>query len=129
MKPHKLFVVLAVSGTALFGPVVLRCSPLSLLAAAEAAQPEPGTIVTVAGTGKAGYSGAGVHAPLAGLTGPVGIAIGAAGNLDGSDTSSCRVRKVAPDGTITTVAGTGQSGYSGDGGPATEARLSSAGFC
>jgi sugar lactone lactonase YvrE len=122
MKQHKL-VILAVFGTALFGSLTPRCSLLSLLAAAEAAQPEPGSIVTVAGTGKAGYSGDGGPATQAMLNTPFGIALDAAGNLYISDTNNYRVRKVAPDGTITTVAGTGQAGYSGDGGPATEARL------
>src|SRR5437879_1411473 len=74
MKQHQLFVVLAVFGTALFGSVIPRCSPLSLLAAAEAAQPEPGTIVTVAGTGKMGYSGDGGPATQAMLNTPRGIA-------------------------------------------------------
>jgi hypothetical protein len=123
MKQHKLFVVLAVFGTALFGPVTPRCSPLSLLAAADAAQPEPGTIVTVAGTGRAGYSGDGGPATQAVLNTPLGITLDAAGNLFIADANNYRVRKVAPDGIITTVAGTGKAGYSGDGGPATEAQL------
>ena len=75
MKQHQLFVVLAVFGTALFGSVIPRCSPLSLLAAAEAAQPEPGTIVTVAGTGKMGYSGDGGPATQAQIAGPQAVAV------------------------------------------------------
>ena len=58
----------------------------------------------------------------------IGAAIfDAAGNLYVSDSGGNRVRKIAPDGTINTLAGTGQAGYSGDGGPALQATLFGAG--
>jgi sugar lactone lactonase YvrE len=60
-------------------------------------------------------------APTAG--GPEGIALGADGSLYIADTYNCRIRKVTPDGTINTVAGTGTCGEGGDGGPASAARL------
>ena len=80
-----------------------------------------GRISTVAGTGVAGSSGDGGPAFQATLDGPTGLAIDHAGNLFISEGS--RVRKVAPDGQITTVAGTGVAESSGDGGPAIEAGL------
>ena len=82
-----------------------------------------GTITTVAGNGTQGYSGDGGPATSAELNYPYGVAVDAAGNLYIADTSNYRVRKVTPDGTITTVAGNGTEGYSGDGGPATSAGL------
>lgn len=60
----------------------------------------------------------------AGLTSPLGIAVDSAGNLFIADTGANRIRKVTPDGIMTVVAGNGSRGYSGDGGPATEAQLS-----
>jgi sugar lactone lactonase YvrE len=80
-----------------------------------------GTITTVAGTGLSGYSGDGGPAASAQLTKVEAVALDASGNLFISDES--RIRKVAPDGTITTVAGNGILGYSGDGGPATSAQV------
>jgi sugar lactone lactonase YvrE len=83
-----------------------------------------GTITTVAGTGDAGDAGDGGPATEATLNGPYGLAIDAAGNLYVADSAGARVRKIARDGTITTVAGTGVAGYAGDGGQATQAQLS-----
>jgi RHS repeat-associated protein len=80
-------------------------------------------IETVAGTGDYGYSGDGGPATAAGLASPRGIALGPDGSLYIADLANHRIRRVGPDGIITTVAGTGSSGYSGDGGPATAARL------
>ena len=80
-----------------------------------------GIITTFAGTGKGGYYGDGGLAAKARLTDPGGLAFDARGNLYVADYKS--VRKIDPSGTITTVAGTGQAGFSGDGGPATEAKL------
>ena len=54
---------------------------------------------------------------------PEGVAVDAAGNVYIADTLDHAVRKVTPDGVITTLAGTGTPGYSGDGGPANRARL------
>nr|MDP8943590.1 hypothetical protein [Actinomycetota bacterium] len=83
-----------------------------------------GTISLVAGNGTAGYSGDGGAATSAELHAPTDVLVDAAGNVFVADSLNDRVRKVDPAGTITTVAGTGVGGYSGDGGPATSARLS-----
>jgi sugar lactone lactonase YvrE len=82
-----------------------------------------GFISTVAGDGTQGYSGDGGPATSAQLDGPVGIAVDTAGNLFIADSYNARIRKVTPDGFVSTVAGDGNPGYSGDGGPATSARL------
>ncbi|MBZ5623596.1 MAG: IPT/TIG domain-containing protein [Acidobacteriia bacterium] len=82
-----------------------------------------GTITTVAGNGAEAYSGDGGSASTAQLNSPWGIAVDARGNLFISDSGNHTVRKVAPDGTISTVAGTGLAGFSGDGGAATGAQL------
>jgi trimeric autotransporter adhesin len=82
-----------------------------------------GNITTVAGTGSYGYSGDGGIATVAQLYGPRGVAVDASGNIYISELATNRVRKVDTAGIITTVAGTGSSGFSGDGGPATAAKL------
>jgi RHS repeat-associated protein len=84
-----------------------------------------GIINTVAGTGQAGYNGDNIPATQAKLAGPSGLALGADGSLYIAEILGHRIRKVAPNGVITTVAGTGTAGYSGDGGPATQAQLNS----
>jgi len=71
----------------------------------------------------ASYWGDGGPATDAALYLPLGVVVDASENLYIADTGNSRVRKVSPDGVITTVAGTGTSGYSGDGGPATKAQL------
>jgi uncharacterized protein (TIGR03437 family) len=81
-----------------------------------------GTITTVAGSGTAGYAGDGAAAASAQLSSPVGLAFDAKGNLYIADTDNNAVRKVA-GGTISTVAGTGHQGYTGDGGLAVSAQL------
>jgi uncharacterized protein (TIGR03437 family) len=86
-----------------------------------------GTITTVAGNGSAGYSGDGGPAPKAQLNNPTGIALDATGNLYIADSINYRVRRVSTDGTITTVAGNGGYGYTGDGGPATSAEMTAPG--
>ena len=83
----------------------------------------PGEITTVAGNGTAGYSGDGGAAISAELGSPSGVAVDSAGNIYIADTSNNRIRKVNTSGVITTVAGNGTPGYSGDGGPATSAEL------
>jgi uncharacterized protein (TIGR03437 family) len=82
-----------------------------------------GKISTVAGNGGAGFSGDGLRATSSSLNRPTGVAVDAAGNLYIADTSNHRIRKVLPDGTMITVAGTGAAGYSGDLGRATSANL------
>jgi DNA-binding beta-propeller fold protein YncE len=78
---------------------------------------------TIAGTGKAGFSGDGGPASNAQLDNPYGIARGPDGALYACDMGNHRVRRIDADGTITTVAGTGRGGYAGDGGAATAADL------
>jgi len=76
----------------------------------------PGIITTAAGNGTLGYSGDGGPATLREVNSPVGVAVDNAGNLYIGDYANSRVRKVnVATGTITTVAGTGVAGYSGDG--------------
>ena len=82
-----------------------------------------GTITTIAGTGEWGFSGDGGPAVQAQLAYPQGVAVDAAGNLFIADTWNHRVRRVDPSGIITTIAGTGERGYSGDGGPAAKAQI------
>ena len=93
-----------------------------------------GVITTVAGTGdsglqlRGGYSGDGGPAVLAQLDRPYDVEVDGSGNLYIADIDTYRIRKVdASTGIISTVAGTGVEGFSGDGGPAVEARLGSAG--
>jgi uncharacterized protein (TIGR03437 family) len=81
-----------------------------------------GKITTVAGNGQATSSGDGGPAAAAAVNSPSGVALDAAGNL--FIAADHRVRKVSADGTISTFAGTGQSGFSGDGGLAVNAQLS-----
>ena len=80
-------------------------------------------IGTFAGNNNFGFSGEGVPATQAALQGPTRVALDAGGNLYIADTTNNRVRKVAPNGVITTFAGAGAPGYAGDGGPATRALL------
>ena len=80
-----------------------------------------GTISTFAGTGTSGFSGDGGAATSANLHAPAGIDIDASGNVYFADGSNNRIRKVTPSGIISTFAGTGASGFGGDGGPATAA--------
>jgi len=82
-----------------------------------------GTISTIAGTGIAGFSGDGGSATSAQLDTPTGIAVDASGNVYIADSHNHRLRKVT-GGTISTIAGTGSAGFSGDGGAATSAQLS-----
>lgn len=86
-----------------------------------------GTITTVAGTGWPSFSGDGGPATKAELYGPIAVAVDGEGNLYITDTNNFRIRKVDKDGIITTIAGTGKAGYSGDGGPATSAQLTEPG--
>jgi trimeric autotransporter adhesin len=83
-----------------------------------------GTINTYAGNGVAGFAGDGGAATSAQLNQPAGLAVDSSGNLYIADSNNSVIRKVTPQGTISTVAGVGGTeGYSGDGGAATKATL------
>jgi hypothetical protein len=82
-----------------------------------------GKISRFAGTGQPGYGGDGGPADRAQLNRPRGIAADASGNLFIADSENDRIRKVDTAGVITTIAGTGARGSTGDGGPATAAQL------
>ena len=77
------------------------------------------TVTTVAG----GYFGDGKPATSASLAQPMGVARDSQGNLYISDTENCRIRVIDAAGNISTFAGTGICGFSGDGGPAKSARI------
>ncbi|MEJ2527675.1 MAG: hypothetical protein P8Y49_06285, partial [Sulfurovaceae bacterium] len=82
-----------------------------------------GVITTVAGNGSSGYSGDGGAAIEASFNKPISVATDNNGNLYIADRNNYRIRKVDTNGIITTVAGNGSNGYSGDGGDAREASL------
>jgi hypothetical protein len=82
-----------------------------------------GIITTIAGTGRAAFSGDGGAATNATLNGPTDMTLDSAGNLLIADYGNSRVRKVGANGIITTVAGNGNATFSGDGGAATNASL------
>ena len=82
-----------------------------------------GVLTRVAGNSRAGFSGDGGPARNAQLNNPLGIAVDSAGNVFIADSTNNRIRKVSSDGIITTVAGDGTPGSSGDGGPAITAQL------
>jgi len=82
-----------------------------------------GIITTIAGNGTPGYSGDGGPANAAQLNTPSDVAVGPDGSIYIADTFNHAVRVITPDGIINTLAGTGVRGFSGDGGPASEATL------
>jgi trimeric autotransporter adhesin len=84
-----------------------------------------GVITTAAGTGLAGSSGDGGLATAAQLNTPMSVAADQSGNIYIADEGANKVRRIAPDGTISTFAGTGAAGFSGDNGLASAAQLSS----
>lgn len=100
--------------------IVVAC----LIPAAVSAQPTIGTIATLAGTGTAGFSGDASAATSAQLNAPASVVADAAENVYIADAGNFRVRRVdAVTGVISTVAGTGTAGFSGDGGPAINAQF------
>jgi hypothetical protein len=84
-----------------------------------------GIITTFAGTGEAGFSGDGGPATEALINDAAGITVDSEGNVYFIDQGNGRIRRIDTTGTITTIAGIGGEGYSGDGGPATQAQLNS----
>ncbi len=97
---------------------------LSVLLGWGAAEAQAQTITTVAGDGTFGFAGDGGPATAAALNFPPGVAVDGAGNLFIADRDNQRIRRVSPQGTITTVAGGGNPADGlGDGGPATAASL------
>ena len=80
-----------------------------------------GSITTVVGNGTPGFGGDGGAGTAAQLRSPAGLAFGSDGSLYIADTGNHRIRKLRPDGTLTTVAGNGSEGDAGDGGPAVAA--------
>jgi trimeric autotransporter adhesin len=86
-----------------------------------------GTLTVLAGNGIAGFSGEGGPARSASLRYPSDAVMDKAGNLYIYDSFNFRIRRVTPDGIISTYAGTGVNGYTGDGGPAIQAHIENAG--
>lgn len=84
---------------------------------------ESGVLTTVAGTGTAGFSGDNGPAASALISNPQALALANDGSLYFSDSDNFRIRKISPNGIITTVAGTGVSGSTGNGGAATSANI------
>ncbi len=108
-------------------PLLIGCLTISLCLPsavhAQAAKASNGQITNFAGTGEKGFSGDGGPATQAQLNNPFGVVRGPDGAIYFCDTSNHRIRKVGADGNISTVAGSGRPGYSGDGGPALQAGL------
>ncbi len=81
------------------------------------------TISTIAGDGTASFGGDGGAATAAHINMPSGLCFDATGNMYITDAGNQKIRAVSASGVITTIAGTGTSGFSGDGGPATAAKI------
>jgi uncharacterized protein (TIGR03437 family) len=82
-----------------------------------------GYLVTLAGGAEKGFAGDGSSSQITLLDTPRGLAFDSAGNLYIADSGNHRIRKIAPNGLVSTIAGNGTAGFSGDGGKATEASL------
>ena len=117
------------AGAQLRGPARVRLDPNGLVVIVDTGNNKirrvdaAGVITTIAGTGSAGFSGDGGPATAAKLSSPYDVAWDPAGTMYIADRSNHRIRKVASNGVISTVAGTGTGGYNGDGITATTARL------
>jgi serine/threonine-protein kinase len=105
------------------GIVVTIIAALALGQAPRASAATGGIISTIAGSGGKGFSGDGGPATAAQLNIPSALAVAPDGSVVVADTDNERIRRVSPDGVITTIAGTGVAGFSGDGGPATSAQV------
>jgi streptogramin lyase len=99
----------------------LRIVGLTLFGLSSISASESWTIQSFAGTGKAGFSGDGGPAVEAQINNPFGVIRGPDGAIWFCEYSGQRIRRVTPDGKIEKIAGTGETGYSGDGGPAIKA--------
>ncbi|HEX9047054.1 MAG TPA: immunoglobulin domain-containing protein [Verrucomicrobiae bacterium] len=117
--------MVANGGTAIFSVAATGAGPFTywwlLNGANLPAGLASGRISTVAGNGVQSYSGDGGAATNASLNWPGGVLVDATGNLLIADQYNNCIRRVDTNGTITTIAGTGTAGFSGDGGPATNA--------
>src|SRR5215475_13295968 len=109
MRPHTITAAL----------IFCLCAAVSATRTA----PSKSNIETFAGVGQAGYAGDGGQATKARLDNPFGVARGPDGALYVCDAMNHAIRRIDRNGVITTVAGAGKKGYSGDGGPALEATL------
>ena len=120
-------VITTVAGTAGFAPGSVALDTAGNLYIADAGDQRirevtNGVVTIIAGNGTAGFSGDNGPATSAQLNAPSGIAVDSAGNLYIADTGNQRIRKVS-NGAITTIAGNGTAGYSGDNSPAVSAQL------
>jgi sugar lactone lactonase YvrE len=119
------------TGTQLFQPSEVKVGPDGAVYFADTGNavirkwtPTTGVVSIVAGTGgRGGFAGDGGAATAAQLNNPDGFAFAPDGSMYIADTTNNRVRKVTPDGNISTVVGTGTAGETGDGGAATAALL------
>src|ERR1035441_8704147 len=103
--------------------VAAVCALVCNLSFCSKASGQSGIITTVAGDGTSGFSGDGGTATSASFYGPKSVVVFTSRNLFVADSGNHRVRKVSVGGVITTVAGNGTKGFSGDGGPAILASL------
>jgi hypothetical protein len=125
IQPTNNSITVTVGSNVSFEVSVAGISPFSYQWQLNGTNLPGGIITTVAGNGTKGYSGDGGAATNAELYHPMGVAVDTTGNLFIGDYGNNRIRKVGVNGTITTVAGNGTNGYSGDGGAATNAELNS----
>ena len=115
----------------IYNPYYMSCDNLGNLYLVDATDgwlrkvdPISGIITTIAGTGVSGFNGDNIQATAANLSNPLGSAEDASGNVFISDQGASRIRVIdATSGIITTIAGNGYGGYTGDGGQATAAEI------